>query len=1198
MSEALLLDTETVLNIDLGGVKLIEASAGTGKTYTITNLYLRHVLQGTMPPQILVVTFTNAATEELRGRIRLRLFQALQMLRGKDRFDDEFLAQLLSRFKTQPGELQQIQIQRLRHALAIMDQAAISTIHSFCQRLIQDHALPGLQYFESEILVDDSELWQQAIKDWWRRHTYSLEPPERLLLKEAIKDFDSFAKQINDIRKKSPCSFVPEDLRPLSGLFTDVYLIEPALRELADDWNSFKHSVIDIVKSSKALSRLKNLPYHKDNIDGFFERIDNYFRSENLLPVADQLSYLSTSALHHHSRKTQRGSDSKLEHEFFLEVEVILEKLEILVAAIRPAALRSAFEDCREQVLRYKKANQKLSYDDLIYFTRQALQASAGSRLAAIIRKQYPVAMIDEFQDTDQAQFSIFSSVYFNSSEISLTLIGDPKQAIYSFRGGDIFTYMLARQAPDVQHCVLKTNWRSQPGLVNAVNHFFTHRQDPFIYSDSIKFLRANASKTNNSSFLQVGANPQPAFTLWQIPPGADLKPLNKETASDKLNSAVAAEIVSLIKGGQSGSITIDDEPLNAGDIAILVRTSSQGEAMRKALEACGVTAIAIGRDSVFNSGESAGLALLLNAVAHPGKRQKLRLALASQLLNFDHLQMLDISDNELSWQNWIENFKQLHNTWLSRGFIPMFQQMLQTLKLAEKLAKRDQAERRLTNLLHLGELLQQQSLVSSGIDNLLNWFNQQQQINAAEEAELRLESDHTLVKIITIHKSKGLEFPVVFLPYLWDCYPVNATRNDSVYFHDDNFQATIDLGSGAIDQHYLRADKERLAEDIRLLYVALTRARSKVYLAWGEAGSRGRAGNSSQTALAYLLHSKQTPGQLTIEPAAGIPHAEVMQQELKAFAGKTCGDIELLMLPDSNADKNIIEKSPPAKNIQAGSFQAKIQHSWRISSFSSLTRDVHQPLAASDRDPYGDAILNFPAGSDIGLFLHALFEHLDFSKDIDTQCQDLLPRYAPRFGLEIADRLAEVTHWVKQVVETTLIQPGLKLSVLSSQQRLNELAFDFAVDHANINEINSFFANRQHSPSIDITTQDFRGLITGVIDLVFEYKGKYYLADYKSNYLGNSLEDYAPKSLQQAMLDRRYDLQLLLYSLALHRYLRQRIKDYRYQRHFGGAYYLFLRAMRPGSGSDFGVHFECPAEADIEALDTLLDYQSTLLVP
>ncbi|NNE64315.1 MAG: UvrD-helicase domain-containing protein, partial [Gammaproteobacteria bacterium] len=874
MSEALLLNTEAVLSFDLGGVKLIEASAGTGKTYTITNLYLRHVLQGTMPPQILVVTFTNAATEELRGRIRLRLFQALQVLRGKDRFDDEFLAHLLSRFKTQPGELQQIQIQRLRHALAIMDQAAISTIHSFCQRMIQDHALPGLQYFENEILVDDSELWQQAIKDWWRRHTYSLNASEWLLLKDAIKDFDSFAKNIIDIRQKSLCSFHPEGLQPLPDLFTEVYSLEPALGELAVQWDGFKQALIEIVKSSKALSRAKNLPYHEDNIDGFFERLDNYFRSQQLLPVADELSYLSVSALHQHSTKTKRGSDSKLEHEFFRAVEAVVNDLQILVTAIRPAALRNAFEDCRKQVLRYKKVNQKLSYEDLINFTRQALQAPAGSRLAAIIRKQYPVAMIDEFQDTDQAQFSIFSNLYFNQTEISLALIGDPKQAIYSFRGGDIFTYMQARQAPLVEHCVLKTNWRSQPGLVNAVNQFFSNRNDPFIYSESINFLAAESADKNRSSVLLIDEKPQPALTLWQIPAGADLKPLNKETASDKLNAAVAAEIVALIKGGESGSVSIDGEPLIAGNIAILVRTSSQGEAMRQALVSRGVGAIAIGRDKVFNSEESAGLSLLLNAAAHPVKRRKLRLALTSQLLNFNHLQMLDISDNEQSWQDWIENFKQLHNTWVSRGFIPMFQQMLQTLKLAEKLANRDQAERRLTNLLHLGELLQQQSLVSSGIDNLLNWFNQQQQNNSSEEAELRLESDHSLVKIITIHKSKGLEFPVVFLPYLWDCYPVTASRNDPVYFHDDDFNATIDLGSAAIGQHYLRADKERLAEDVRLLYVALTRARSKVYLAWGEAGSRGRGGNSTQTALAYLLHSTQTPDQLTVTPAAGIVHA------------------------------------------------------------------------------------------------------------------------------------------------------------------------------------------------------------------------------------------------------------------------------------------------------------------------------------
>ena len=905
MKQALVLDPATVLDIDLDGIKLIEASAGTGKTYTIANLYLRHVLQGRMPPQILVVTFTNAATEELRGRIRLRLFQALQMFQGKRESEDEFFTLLLKQFNALPVLQQQTRLLRLRHALAIMDQAAISTIHSFCQRLIQDHALPGLQYFDSEILLDDSDLWQQAIKDWWRNHTYRLQATEWLLFNRAIQNFDSFAKQLNDIRQKASASFLPEQRHALTDLYATVYSLEPALRELATLWDDHQQAVIDIIRSSKALSRSKNLPYHKDNIDAFFDKIDTYFRCGTPLPVADELTWLSHSTLHQHSTTSKRGSDINLQHEFFHKVAGVTEKLEELLATIRPNALRQAHEACTEQVLHHKNSSQKLSYQDLIDFIQQALHCANGSQLVSIIRNQFPVAMIDEFQDTDKAQFDIFSTVYFNNNDISLTLIGDPKQAIYSFRGGDIFTYMLARQTANVQHCVLNTNWRSLPGLVNSVNHFFSCRDDPFIYSDSIEFLAVEAAEANTSSFLKIDSVAQAAMTLWQIPQGPGNKPLSKEKAGGLLNNAVAAEVATLLKASQKNRASIDGRPLNAGDIAILVRTSSQGEAIRKALENIGVAAIAIGKDKVFDSQQALGLWLLLNAVAHPVNRRKLRQSLASQLLNFDHRQILEISDDEIAWQEWIVQFQQLHQIWLSRGFIPMFQQLMQTFKLAEKLGQRQQAERKLTNLLHLGELLQQQSLLSSGMDNLLDWFYQQRQNSVSEEAELRLETDCSLVKIVTIHKSKGLEFPVVFLPYLWDCYAVNRSQNQPVYFHNNDLEALIDLGSDHIDRHYLSADKERLAEDIRLLYVALTRARSKVYLAWGEAGARGRSGNSSQTAIAYLLHSKQTPEQLNLEAANGIPHPEAFTEALEAFVRKACGDIELVGLPDSTADRS-----------------------------------------------------------------------------------------------------------------------------------------------------------------------------------------------------------------------------------------------------------------------------------------------------
>lgn len=1187
MSMPLILDTENMLHLDLSGIKLIEASAGTGKTYTIANFYLRHILAGRTPADILVVTFTNAATEELRGRIRLRLFQAQQVLLDRQITEDDFLGQLSLEFKSLEEHQQHTQLLRLQYALRFMDEAAISTIHSFCQRVLQDYALPSFQYFENELLVDDESLWQTAIKDWWRRTSYTLDNADWTLLINALKHFDSFAEQFNKIRKKSPIKIIPQLDNSLTQIFESHKTLAIDLQSLAGIWNAEKNQLKDILRNSKALSRAKTLPYHGQRIEAFVETVDSYFCSNNLFPILGDFFYLSSSALHNNSKQAKRGSDADLEHKFFKLVSTLEEKAGAIESAIKPTALLDALEYCSQQVKSLKHANRLLSYQDQLDYTRQALLACGGSKLAASLRQQFPVAMIDEFQDTDAVQYDIFRLIYYAQKDISLTLIGDPKQAIYSFRGGDIFTYMRARHAPHIQLCVLQTNWRSQPGLVNAVNHFFSQRDEPFIFSDSIEFMPVGAAESNSKSVLKIDNQTQAALALWQIPVHDD-KPYNKETAGDFLNRAVAAEIVRLIKGGRQKTIFIGDEALESGDIAILVRSAYQGEALRRVLEENGIASVTIGKDKVFDSEEADGLSLLLDAVAHSDSRSLLRRALTSHLLNFDHRQITDITADDANWQSWVERFQQLNHIWLSRGFIPMFQRLMQSFELGLKLSARDQAERRLTNLLQLGELLQQQSLRSGGIDNLLNWFHQQRQESDSEEAELRLESDRSLVKIVTIHKSKGLEYPVVFLPYLWSCKAIDAKAH-LVSFHNDALEAIVDLGSDQFERHCLLADKERLAEDIRLLYVALTRARSKVYLAWGEAGSRGRTGNSGQTALAYLLHSKQTPADLNEEYARGITNPQSVSDDLNAFVAGADGDIELIDLPltvetDTAGDAKLVDT-----DLQIRTFQPTDRSAWRISSFSSLTRDIHQVAHLGSGVSQGDAILDFPAGSRVGLLLHAIFEHLDFQADIEAQCRDLIPRHASRFGLDFTDRLPVLIDWFNETLQTPLLQPGLSLSVLSRQQRLDELAFDFALDHADIATLNGWLAGKTEQPTTALSAQNFRGLITGVIDLVFEHDGKYYLADYKSNFLGYNLDDYRPGKLRRAMLDRRYDLQLLIYSLALHRYLRQRIHNYDYQQHFGGAYYLFLRAMRRSSGADYGVYFENPPQSDIEELDALL---------
>jgi len=1183
-----LLDAETLLQLELQGISLIEASAGTGKTYTIANLYLRHILQGRKPAEILVVSFTNATTDELHQRIRARLYQALEMLDSLQAPGDEFLGLLLEQHVKLDPQVQTTRQQRLLFALRNMDECAISTIHGFCQKALQDHALLSNRLFESELSSDDDAVWNEALKDWWRRTSYPLSSAAWQLFNHALPGLARLLEWQKKIRSHPLDSLIPQPGQSLESLLGEWAEIEPQLLVVRLLWQKHANEIFEILHNTDVLKQDRKSPFKKTLLDELHRRIDEYFASPGLLPVLDQLRYLSPAQLDLFTKPSKRGQEAGFEHDFFIEVGRIFQQIDDLHQRFRICALLDAHEFAEQRVTKVKQETRQLAYQDLLNLLLQTLDRAQDDSLAERLRQRFPVAMIDEFQDTDPTQYRIFKQLYFDSDDISLTLIGDPKQAIYSFRGGDIFTYINARQVAGIRHYNLHTNWRSDPALIDAVNHFFQYREQPFIYHQAINFTAATAAPRDESVALVVDGSTPAALTLWKIPVRETGKTYTAGEIRKRLNLAVSAEISHLLDSSSAAHIGV--KPLQSSDIAVLVRTGYEGEELRATLAEAGIRSVTIGREKVFASDESQGLYALLEAVAQPKDNRRVRRARASNLFNLNYRQLAECFDDELHWQHWIEQLIALHECWLNRGFIAMFQQMLEQLELGKWLCQRDFADRRLTNLLHLAELLQQQSRISPGIGALLSWFRQQVDSDPGDEAELRLESDDALVKIVTLHKSKGLEYPVVFLPFLWNCRPVDA-KAQALRFHDQDNRAILDLGSENFEQHRFIAEKERLAEDLRLLYVALTRARSRVFLAWGDVGDGRNRGRPHHSALAYLLHPQQTPEDLCEAFPHGFENPAELQQGLLEF-GEKCGEnIEFVDLPDIQPESGGIRIQPRPEVVHARTFASCPALSWRINSFSSLTREIHQVTLPGSRADDKDPILEFPAGSHIGLMLHEMLEHLDFQQDVELQLEQMVIEVAPGYG--ILDKIQQQTliQWITTIVKTKFGQNGLSLSALAKGQRLNELSFDFALDHLDVDALNRLMQEGSRVRLEPVTAANFRGLITGVIDLVFEFEGSYYLADYKSNFLGASLEDYIPERLNQAMLDRRYDLQSLLYSIALHRYLAQRLPDYNYEQHFGGCYYLFLRAMRPHSGNRYGVHFHRPDLASLQKLDQLLAF-------
>ena len=1190
------LDSQAILSLELGGIKLIEASAGTGKTHTIADLYLRHILAGRLTSQILIVTYTNAATEELRGRIQNRLYQAQMLVTGQVDEVDGFLEIWQQQWHRLDTEQQLLQLGRLQLALRSLDEASISTIHSFCQRSLQEHAFAGNQLFETELLNDDAQLWEDAIKDWWRALSYELDRDTWILVHRSLGSVEKLTRLLLELRNKPSARLLPAGDGNLAELLASPRQIAADLHQLAPQWLADKVAIVEILRDSKVLSRAKKLPYHADNIDTWIDALDFFFNASTAGVLVDDFEYLAAAFLQQHSKPSQRGKDSRLEHDFFHAVGAIAERWVEFQQTLGPQLRIDALRQVSHRVLRFKRETATLAFQDQLSLLLEALESKSGHTLARDLREQYPVAMIDEFQDTDNIQYRIFGHIYDAddepSGDFSLTLIGDPKQAIYSFRGGDIFTYMQARQLPSIKRYNLQTNWRSQPELIKAVNTLFANRTEAFIFGDSIEFHPVESIPDNKRFRLLTNQSAAPAMTIWQLPEACQNGNYSRAEMREAINQAVVVEVTGLLQAAREGTATIDAKPVQSGDIAILVRQASEGQALSQALRKQGIRTVTIGRDSVFASDEARGLDDLLRAIAQcqdPGIAAR---SLASSLLQLDYREISALVDNDRAWQGWLEGLADLQDLWVRQGFIAMFQSLLQRFDITRKLALMENSERRITNLLHLAELLQQQSLSTAGMSPMLHWFAHQLEESVGEDAELRLEDDQALVKIVTIHKSKGLQYPIVFVPFLWTCRPVE--RNQAIYFHDSELAACIDLGSNESDQHWLIAEKERLAEDLRTLYVAVTRARSRLYLAWGRAGSENRAGYANQTALAYLLHSRQTPADLDAEKANGFPDDMDFGADLQALVCKAGASIECVPLPGEQSPLAPYHDERSKDLPRLSVFNRASATQWRVNSFTALTRNVHQPAGSvarvAARTAEMDPILNFPAGSHVGLLLHSLLENLDFGTDIATQCPPLFNRFLAQAGLS-REHQQTLTDWLSNILQTPLNEAGLSLSRIANRHRLNELGFDFALDNLDLNALNHFMQARAEQPLQALSGADFRGLITGVIDLVFQFEGRYYLADYKSNLLGGELANYTPAKLEQAMLDRRYDLQSMIYALALHRLLAQRLPDYDYQQHFGGSYYLFLRAMRPDQGWRYGIHFERPEFAELEAFNDLFHF-------
>ncbi len=1181
-------------DVALDGINLIEASAGTGKTFTIAGLYLRLVVeQGRTVDSILVVTFTEAATAELRARIRRRLVEAAQSIAHDASHatlrQALFLAELPER---------ELALSRLRRAILDFDRAAIFTIHGFCQRVLQENAFESGQRFDVEVITDVSQLKQQVLADFWRLSAQDLSPVLLRELQSRNVDAEKLLAAVERHLHRPYLRIVGgETPGNIDQGFAD---LDELRHRLAVCWQQHQDSVKTCFLDNPCLDGRK---YRASSRSDWLVNMAQFLAGTELKPFKHFAKFASREL----NAALRKNCTAAPQHEFFDLCQTYLVAWDSLTTQIEQSLRylqRQLLHFLNDELTKRKSHAGQMAFDDMLLRVAAALCSDGGDALAKAVRQRFGAALIDEFQDTDPLQYQIFSRIY-QQSDCPLFLVGDPKQAIYSFRGADLFAYLNARNDATRRY-TLRRNWRSEPRLIRAFNALF-ERTRAFVY-DAILFDPALAADHHDRPLLYDHGIPGGGLAVWLLPP-ADKPPLNKHDATALAIDRVADEIVRLLQDALTGKIKIGAEPLQAGQIAILVRSHHQGTKIQIALRRRGVYSVQRSTQSVFASTEAMALERLLRALSNPTDERLIRTALATPLFGYDGHDLHRLDEDERALERVVTDFAEAQRQWRQRGIYPMLRQLLQHYGVAARLLALADGERRLTNLYHLLELLHQHtSPEHGGTEAVIQWLALMRQggSNSGDGvAELRLESDEDLVQIVTLHKSKGLQYPVVFCPFLWDGHLHSEKSQDSLLFHEpETGQAVLDLGSPQGEEAHRLAQHEELAESLRLAYVGITRAMHRCYLVWGLINQAG------SSPLGWLLHtatddSPALPNDLQAR-FKNLTFAQ-LQGRLDEISDDTDG--ALYRLEGTPHEGRYHGRADSTRACEARSFARVLTVHNQTTSFTALARtadpfalavpdhDAEQPVERSAGQPRTETkdSFGFPRGSRAGTCLHSLFEHLDFTDpdpdDIQSQCRMTLPR----FGFDL-DWVPVAAQMVTQVLDTPLNTAGFRLRGLGSQHRLVEMAFQYPIDRFSVDGLKDLIQAYwlDAFPGLESAIQGLNfatvtGYLRGFIDLIYEDQGQYFILDYKSNWLGDDLTAYAPTALTHAVLHEHYYLQFLLYTLALHRLLAQRLPGYDYSCHCGGVYYLFLRGMRAAEGPNYGVYFHRPPQPLIQALDAAI---------
>ncbi|GAB1594919.1 UvrD-helicase domain-containing protein [Lysobacter claricitrinus] len=1179
---------DAFLDMPLAGIRLIEASAGTGKTFTLATIVTRLVVErGLRVGQILAVTFTEAATQELRERLRRRLHLLARVASGAAVAGDDAEVALCRRLVERQQQLEDPLAlrRRLQQAAREVDAAAVHTIHGFCTRVLADHALEtGEPFNDAGPPGDDRELRVTVAHDLWR--TLAADADAADLLTTWWSTPDALAADLGDLLRASALRPAAPEIgpSPLPGLRVAADAARNAWRTHGDD----VRRAIDAALAAKVISATS---YKAATLANLYVALDAW-RDDAAAP--EKLELLSTAKL---VACTNKGKDAQRPQSPLFDVMQAYvdeqQRHDAWTARRRIALLHRVRHEAARRLANAKRQHRVRSFDDLIDGVATALDGPRGRALAAQLRRQYHAALVDEFQDTDARQWSIFRRVFADDvadapllldDEVHaapfLALIGDPKQAIYGFRGGDVHTYLRARDVAQPAPSLLR-NFRSRPGVLRAIERLYHNAGAAAFVDPRIQFHPVEAGGRRDDDACLRDGRPAAALTIRRLPATPDGKPYDADTSRQQATLACADAIRETLALGAEGRFTVDGRAVEPGDIAVLVRKHDEAARMQRVLSTLGIPAVTAGRTSLFATVQAMELLAVFEALLTPGDLPRLNAALATVLLGSDAAHIDALARDDVARARELQRATGWRERWLRAGPLALVNELC--AQNAPRLLELVDGERRLSDFMQLGEALQDAAQRALGPQGLVDWLRAR--IAGADdrdpEQQLRLESDARRVQIITVHKSKGLEFPLVFLPFAAIGGATKSPRWCSVH---DGDARVLDVEPDDACKQLWREDEA--AEDARLLYVALTRAEHALWVCTGP------------------LYAN-----------AGTPLAAMLRDT------DTLADSDIAVDDRDAGSLDVAPPGPPAPTHVPRARTAKraLARDWSIYSFSALARlgsgSVETLLPRGEREEALDEPLVVDAridaaaelvaaaaddarfaGARFGDVVHAAFETVDFSAWRDWRDgappdgqQDALVAAFRGEGYsqpEIDDGLPLLTALVGNTL-TAVLPEGARLCAVPDDARRAEMEFHFALDHVGVDALLSNVQAHGLLTARDGfgARRELDGLMTGKIDLVYAHDGRYFVLDYKTN----RLPGYGAATLARAMHEGDYTLQAAIYTLALHRWLRFRLGDaYDYERDFGGIRYVFCRGVDAHRAASPGIHADRLPFALVDALDRL----------